>query len=213
MLFPARAAASAGAPLALSHRDRAACRRSYGRRASVVAASSGPSAARRAACQARPPVRHGAMITQVTAQHANQNRRDGDDTDGTVGPVLEAACFMWPAGAGPGGASARAGGGEDDLPAAVHREDEVVAAQGDGFLRAQHRVVQAAEDRGKLRPDAHDLGHDRPDLRRARDRGRIDGDGGLRRVPLRLSDGVGGQQPEFDGVAERAAPRSAASTG
>jgi hypothetical protein len=36
----ARAAASAGAPLALSHSDRPACRRSYGRRASAVAANS-----------------------------------------------------------------------------------------------------------------------------------------------------------------------------
>jgi hypothetical protein len=43
-----------GSPMAFSHRDRAACRRSYGRRASGVAASSGLSAAWRAACQARP---------------------------------------------------------------------------------------------------------------------------------------------------------------
>jgi hypothetical protein len=51
--------------------------------------------------------------------------------------VLEAAWFMRRAGAGPRGTGARAGGGEDDLPAAVRREDEVVAAQGDRFLRAQ----------------------------------------------------------------------------
>jgi hypothetical protein len=38
-----------------------------------------------------------------------------DDADGAVGPVLEAAWFVRPAGAGPGGAGARAGGGEDDL--------------------------------------------------------------------------------------------------
>ena len=49
-----RAATSAGVPLAFSHSDRAAWRRSYGRRASAVAARCGPSAAWRAACQARP---------------------------------------------------------------------------------------------------------------------------------------------------------------
>jgi hypothetical protein len=53
---------------------------------------------------------------------------------------------------------ARAGGGEANLAAAVGREDEVVAAQGDGFFRAQRRVVQAAEERGQLRLDAGDLG-------------------------------------------------------
>jgi WD40 repeat protein len=44
-VVPARAATAARSPLAFSHQDRAACRRSYGLRASVVAASSGPSAA------------------------------------------------------------------------------------------------------------------------------------------------------------------------
>ena len=40
--MPARAAISAGVALAFSHKDRAACRRSYGRRASGVAARAGP---------------------------------------------------------------------------------------------------------------------------------------------------------------------------
>src|SRR5208337_4104126 len=110
-----------------------------------------------------PPVRRGAVSTQVTAQCPHQYRRDGDDADSAVGPVLEAACFVWPAGASPGGAGARAGRGEDDRPTAVRREDEVLAAHGDGFLRAQRRVVQAAEERGKFRPDTRDLGQDLPD--------------------------------------------------
>ena len=37
------------------------------------------------------------------------------------------------------------------------REDEIIAAQGDGFLWAQRRVIQAAEERGKIRPDAVNL--------------------------------------------------------
>lgn len=55
MLLPARAAASSGATPA-TQRDRAAWRRSQGRRASGVAARRGPSAAVRAVCQARPQV-------------------------------------------------------------------------------------------------------------------------------------------------------------
>ena len=38
------------------------------------------------------------------------------------------------AGIRPGAAGAQAGGGEDDLAAAAGREDEVIAAQGDGFF-------------------------------------------------------------------------------
>jgi hypothetical protein len=75
----------------------------------------------------------------------------------------------------------------------VCREDEVVAAQGDGFFGAQRRVVQAAEERGQFRPDAPDLGQDRPHLCRAGDGDRIDGDGGLGRAPLHLLDRVSGQ--------------------
>jgi len=40
----------------------------------------------------------------------------------------------------------------------VCREDEILAAKGDGLFRAQRRVVQAAEERGQFRPDAADLG-------------------------------------------------------
>ena len=47
-------ATSASDPVAFSHKDKAACRRSYGRRASGVAASCGPSAIWRAARQTRP---------------------------------------------------------------------------------------------------------------------------------------------------------------
>jgi hypothetical protein len=116
--------------------------------------------------------------------------------------VLETGRLRRLAGVGPGAAGARAGGGEDNLAAAAGREDEVVAAQGDGFFRAQRRVVQAAEERGQLRLDAGDLGQDRPDLRRAGDSSRAEGRGGAGRAPAHQADGVGGQQPELDGVAE-----------
>ena len=108
------------------------------------------------------------------------------------------------AGAGPGGAGAGAGGGEDDRAAAAGREDKVVAAQGDGFFGAQRRVVQAAEERGQLRPDPGDLVQDRPDLRRAGHGRRADGHGGFRCAPAHQADGVGGQQPELDGIAQGA---------
>jgi putative transposase len=54
MLCPARCAIWAGAAPAFSRSERAACRRSYGRLARVVAAASGPRAWVRAACQVRP---------------------------------------------------------------------------------------------------------------------------------------------------------------
>ena len=50
----ARAATSAGAEVAFSHKDKASSRRSYGRRASGVAANSGSKAISRAARQIRP---------------------------------------------------------------------------------------------------------------------------------------------------------------
>ena len=112
----------------------------------------------------QPPVRRSPERTQVLAEHAYQDGRDGNDADHSFGAVLEAARLERRAGAGPGGAGARAGGGEDDRAAASRREDEVIAAQGDGFFRAQRRVVQATEERGQLRPDPGDLGQDRPDL-------------------------------------------------
>ena len=114
------------------------------------------------------------MIAQVTVQDADQDGRDGDDADRAVGAVLETACLIGPAGAGPGGAAAGTSGGEDDRPAPVYREDEILAAKGDGLFRAQRRVVQAAEERGQFRPEAGDLAQDRPDLRRAGDRSRVD---------------------------------------
>jgi len=53
---------------------------------------------------------------------------------------------------------------------------------------AQRRVVQAAEERGQFRSGAHDLSQDRPDLRRARDCGRVEGYGGSGRAPPHLSN-------------------------
>ena len=98
----------------------------------------------------------------------------------------------------------RAGGGEDHLPAAAGREEEVIAAQGHGFFRAQRRIVQAAEERRQLRPDPGDLGQDRPDLLRAGHGGRPDGHGGPGRAPAHQVQRVGGQQPELDGITQGA---------
>jgi len=106
-----------------------------------------------------------------------------------------------------GGPDARAGGGEDDRSAAVCREDQVLSAQRDGFLRAQRRVVQAAEERGQFRPEAGDLGQDRPDLRRAGDRSRVDSRRNCGSVPAHQAEGIGGQQSGLDGVAEGAVER------
>ncbi len=53
----------------------------------------------------QPPVRRRPMIAQVAVQDADQDGRYGDDADRAVGAVLEAACLMRPAGAGPGGAA------------------------------------------------------------------------------------------------------------
>ena len=83
-------------------------------------------------------------------------------------------------------------------------EDEVAVAQGDGFFRAQRRVVQAAEERGQFRSDADDLVQDRPDLGRAGGSGRVDGYSGFARAPPHGVGGVGWQQPEFDGVGQGA---------
>jgi hypothetical protein len=75
------------------------------------------------------------MVAEVTAEHADQDGRDGDDADGAVRAVPETARLEWSAGVGPGGAGARTGGGEDYLAVSVGREDEAGAAQGDGFFR------------------------------------------------------------------------------
>ena len=73
----------------------------------------------------QPPVRGGAVVAEMTAEHADQDGRDGDDAGRPVGAVLEAARLERGAGAGPGGASARAGRGEDDRAATILGEDEV----------------------------------------------------------------------------------------
>jgi hypothetical protein len=74
------------------------------------------------------------MLVEVTVEHADQHGREGDDADPAVGAVREAPRLERGAGAGPGGAGARAGRGEDDLAAAMRGEDEVASAQGDGFF-------------------------------------------------------------------------------
>jgi hypothetical protein len=69
---------------------------------------------------------------------------------------------------------------------------------------AQRGQVQAAEERGQLRPRPGDLVQDRLDLRRAGDRPAVSGYRGPGCFPPDAVEGVGGQQPEFDGVARGA---------
>jgi hypothetical protein len=76
----------------------------------------------------QPPVRAGPEVEQVLAEHADQNDRDGDDADGAVGAVFEAAWFIRPASVRPRAAGARTGTSEDHLSAASSRKDEIVAA-------------------------------------------------------------------------------------
>ena len=101
----------------------------------------------------QPPVRCGPILAQVLPEQVGQSRRHGDDPDRSVRAVLEAARFVRRAGAGPRGAGARAGAGEDQLAPPVPRQDEAGAAECYGFLGAQRGVVQAAEERGQLRAE------------------------------------------------------------
>jgi len=75
-------------------------------------------------------------------QDADQDGRDGDDADRAVAAVLEAACFVRRPGAGPGDASARASGGEDNRPAAVGGEDDPYDKP--GLVADQHHAQVAA---------------------------------------------------------------------
>ena len=121
------------------------------------------------------------------------------------GAVLEAAFF--PAGAvvGPFGSGAGLGGGQVDPAPAAGRQHAVGFAQGDRLGGAQRGVVQAAEERLQvlaaraLSPD----GRQEPaGLGRVCDRAAVDGLGDRGGLPLDPVEGVGGQQPQFDGVAE-----------
>ena len=42
----------------------------------------------------QPPIRRDAMVAAVTAEHADQDGRDGHDMDGAVGAVLETGRLM-----------------------------------------------------------------------------------------------------------------------
>src|SRR6202034_3240308 len=75
---------------------------------------------------------------------------------------------------------------------------------GDGFFGAQGGVVEAAEERGQLRPGAGDLVQDGGDLGGGGDGGWGGGGDGLGDAPADLVEGVGGPQLEFGGVAEGA---------
>src|SRR5215475_13133782 len=99
-------------------------------------------------------------LRAALAQERNQGWRDRDDPDRAVGAVLEPAPLIRRAGAGPRPAGARARGGEDQLPPAARWQDAVTLAQRDGFLGAQRRVVQAAEERRQVRADPGDFAED-----------------------------------------------------
>ena len=85
-------------------------------------------------------------------------------------------------------------------------QDAVGFAQRDGFGGAQGGVVQAAEERFHVLPARAlpaDGFQEQRGLGGVGDRAAVDGLGDLGGFPLDLAEGVGGQQPAFDGVAER----------
>jgi hypothetical protein len=75
-------------------------------------------------------------------------------------------------------------------PHPAGREGEAVTAQRDGFLGAQRRVIQAAEERGQFGPNSADLFQDGVDLPGARDNPGIGRAGGSRHPPLELAERV-----------------------
>jgi len=150
----------------------------------------------------QPPIQGGAELADVLPEQADQDWRDRDDPDGAGGAVFEPVRLMRPAIAGPSGGGARACTGENHLPAPVRGEGEMALAKRDGFFWAQRPVVQAGEERHQVRPHQGGLSQDGLDLRRTGDRLRADRGGGLGYAPLHLADRVGGQQAEFDRVAE-----------
>ena len=92
--------------------------------------------------------------------------------------------------AGPGAGGSRQGGGQRQLAPPAGREGEAVTAQRDGFLGAQRRVIQAAEEGGQFGPNSADLFQDGADLPGARDNPGIGRAGGSRHPPLKLAERV-----------------------
>jgi hypothetical protein len=117
-----------------------------------------------------PPVFCGAEFAEVVAQESDKAGRDGDGPAGARWTLLQAAVLVAGAIGGPGGGGARRGGVDDQQAPPGGRQVAAVLAQGDGFLGAQRRQVQAPEERGQLRPRPGDLRQDCLDLGRAGDR-------------------------------------------
>ncbi len=126
------------------------------------------------------PVGCRAVVGEVPPQQGDQDRRDGHEADGDVGPVLEAAGLAGRMGAGPGGAGAGAGGSEGEGSRAVRGEVAVAAAEGGCFFGSQGGVVQAGEERGQSGADPGDLVEDGLDLAGAGDGPGVDGGAGGR---------------------------------
>jgi len=107
---------------------------------------------------------------------------------------------------GPAGPGVGSGGGQVDPAPPGRRQDAVGFAERDGFGGAQRGVVQAAEERFHVLP-ARALppdGVQQPcGLGGVGDGAAVDGLGDVGGFPLDLAEGAGGQQPAFDGVAER----------
>jgi hypothetical protein len=100
----------------------------------------------------QPAVGCRALGRVVLAKQADQHRRDRDHPDRPVGPVLEPALFIAGAVAGPCGGRPGRGQGQSEHAPPGAGQVAVGEAQGDGFLRADRGVVQAAEEGGQLRP-------------------------------------------------------------
>lgn len=173
MLLPARAAASSGAMPAATQRDRAAWRRSSGRRAGGVAARRGPSAAARAVCQARPQVlslrippwapansRPSGAVPKARRWSSRRRARRAGMGMALVAPsgrCLRPRC-SWLAPVAVQAVAVRGAAVSMNPPGG---EAAAVVAQRDGLLGPQCRQVQAPEERGQLRPAPGDLFQDR----------------------------------------------------
>jgi hypothetical protein len=98
----------------------------------------------------RPPVEQsgvgcGAVGRDVGTEHGGQRRRDRDHADRPVRPVLESALFVAGAAARPGSCGPRRGCGKSEHAPSGAGQVTVGVEQGDGFLRSEGGVVQAAE--------------------------------------------------------------------
>ena len=144
---------------------------------------------------------------KMVAEQGHELGVDGRGPGFSGRAVLELAALAGEPVVGPAGAAAGLGMGQQHLaPPLVGKVEQVAAAQVDGFLGAQSRVVQAAEERDHplaARPRAGDGGEEPAGLVGVSHRTLVHG---LQRPRPGLLDGlqrVGGQRVHLDGVLHR----------